>query len=179
MWLHDTVNIVCSLDIMWLRDAVVMSARSWPTHHWVLSSSVIRASHYCMEGRGFKFHLELRIFFCVFLSTHIIFSFIIIKCVTKVVCSTSILKFSSFKNNKSKNSAKYHKILMSRFWEIVVSVPLLFSLLCLFVLFKTCAVMWVTADCRKTVFSHLKQLQTFCNSLLKMVSSDFRYFSDR
>ena len=115
MWLHDTVNIVCSLDIMWLRDAVVMSARSWPTHHWVLSSSVIRASHYCMEGRGFKFHLELRIFFCVFLSTHIIFSFIIIKCVTKVVCSTSILKFSSFKNNKSKNSAKYHKILMSRF----------------------------------------------------------------
>ena len=30
------------------------------------------------------------------------------------------------KYNKSKNSAKYHKILMSRFWEMVFSVPLLF-----------------------------------------------------
>ena len=43
--LRDTVNIVCSLDIMWLHDAVVMSAHNWPAHHWVLSSSVVRASH--------------------------------------------------------------------------------------------------------------------------------------
>ena len=31
------------------------------------------------------------------------------------------------KYDKSKNSAKYHKILMSRFWEMEFSVPLLFS----------------------------------------------------
>ena len=30
-------------NLMWLRDAVVMSAHSWPAHHWVLSSSVVRA----------------------------------------------------------------------------------------------------------------------------------------
>ena len=47
------------------------------------------------------------------------------------------------KYDKSKNSAKYHKILMSRFWEIVfcsLSPP------CLFVQFKTRAASRVTAD---------------------------------
>ena len=43
-WLRYAVNIVCSLDTMWLRDAVVMSAHNWPDQHWVLSSSVVRAS---------------------------------------------------------------------------------------------------------------------------------------
>ena len=31
-------------NLMWLRDAVVLSAYNWPAHHWVLSSSVVRAS---------------------------------------------------------------------------------------------------------------------------------------
>ena len=33
------------------------------------------------------------------------------------------------KYDKSKNSVKYHKILMSRFWEMEFSVPLLFWLI--------------------------------------------------
>ena len=37
------------------------------------------------------------------------------------------------KYGKSKNFAKYHKILMRRFWEIVFCVPLPFSPPCLFV----------------------------------------------
>ena len=36
------------------------------------------------------------------------------------------------KYDKSKSSAKYHKLLMSRFWEIVCFVPLLFLPPCLF-----------------------------------------------
>ena len=31
-------------NLMWLRDAVVLSAHNWTAHHWVLSSSMIRAS---------------------------------------------------------------------------------------------------------------------------------------
>ena len=74
-WLRDAVNIVCSLDTMWLRDAVVMSAHNWPDHHWVLSSSVVRASDYYTEGRGFNSHLELKMFFYVlpaYISFHLL-----------------------------------------------------------------------------------------------------------
>ena len=48
--------------------------------------------------------------------------------------------------DKSKNSAKCYKILMSRFWEIVFAVPMRFSPLCLFVKLKTHVVTRVTAD---------------------------------
>ena len=41
------------------------------------------------------------------------------------------LSFHYLKYDKSKNSAKYNKILMSRFWEIVLCVPLLFHGVCL------------------------------------------------
>ena len=82
----------------WLRDAVVMSAHNWPAHHWVISSSVVRASNYCTEGRVAcenirfsslfaaggvslkvvaQFPSVIQNFFCILLSTHIN-SFIIV-----------------------------------------------------------------------------------------------------
>ena len=36
--LRDAVNIVCSLDIMWLRDAIVKSAHKWPSIRKVVGS---------------------------------------------------------------------------------------------------------------------------------------------
>ena len=58
---------------------------------------------------------------------------------------------------KSKNSSKYHKILMSRFWKIAFCLPLLFRRhVCLSKLkHSPSRVLPLTA--RKTVFSHLKR----------------------
>ena len=50
------------------------------------------------------------------------------------------------KYDNSKNSAKYHKILMSRFWEIVFCEPLHFFAAMFVVQFKTRAVTRVPAD---------------------------------
>ena len=63
-------------SFMWLCNAVVMSP--WLCHPqmtcssraWVLSSSVVRASDWCLEGHGFNSHPELRNFFWVLYSTH-------------------------------------------------------------------------------------------------------------
>ena len=48
--------------------------------------------------------------------------------------------------DERKNSAKYHKILMSRFWEIVFCVPILFCRHNCLSNLKTRAVKQVTAD---------------------------------
>ena len=59
------------------------------------------------------------------------------------------------KYDKSKISAKYHRILMSRFWEIVFRVPLLFRRhVCLSNL-KHLRSREMLLTTRKTVFSHL------------------------
>ena len=73
----------------------------------------------------------------------------------QIVCSTSILKFSWLKCDKSKSSAKYHKILMSRFWKNVFCVPLLFCRhVCLSNL-KHAPSLELLLTAHKTVFSHL------------------------
>ena len=67
--------------------------------------------------------------------------------------------YSSYywKYDKSKNSAKYHKILMSRFWEIGFCVSLLFRRhVCLSNL-KEAPSRKLPLTARKTVFSHLKE----------------------
>ena len=59
------------------------------------------------------------------------------------------------KYDKSKSSAKYHKILMSRFWKIVFCVPLLFCRhVCLSNL-KHAPSLELLLTAHKTVFSHL------------------------
>ena len=63
-------------SFMWLCNAIVMSP--WLCHPQmtcssragVLSSSVVRASDWCLEGHGFNSHPELRNFFWVLYSTH-------------------------------------------------------------------------------------------------------------
>ena len=63
----------------------------------------------------------------------------------QVVLAIPLLKSHYLKDDESKNSAKYHKILMSRFWEIVLCTSGFFA--AMFVcLIKTRAVTRVTAD---------------------------------
>ena len=59
------------------------------------------------------------------------------------------------KYDKSKNSAKYRKILMSRFWEIVFRVTLLFAAMFVSNL-KHAPSRELPLTARKTVFSHLR-----------------------
>ena len=73
------------------------------------------------------------------------------------------------KYDKSKNSAKYHKILISRFWEIVFRVTLLFSLPCLFVQFKTAPSCKLLLTARKTGFRHLKNYNFQRNSHINIL----------
>ena len=49
------------------------------------------------------------------------------------ILTVGFLDNQQLKYYKRKNSAKYHKVLMRRFWEIVFCVQLLFSPPCLFV----------------------------------------------
>ena len=59
------------------------------------------------------------------------------------------------KYDKSKNSAKYHKILMNKFWEIVFCVPLLFRRHVWLFNLKHAPSRKLPLTTRKTVFSHL------------------------
>ena len=75
----------------------------------------------------------------------------------KILLFNFHLKFPLYlKYDKRKNSAKYHKILMSRFSEIVFCVPLLFCHHVCLSNFKKAPSCVLPLNARKTVFSHLK-----------------------
>ena len=71
--------------------------------------------------------------------------------------SVQIPFYSYLKYHKSKNSAKYHKTFMSRFWEIVFFVPLVLRRHVCLSKFKHSASRELPLTAHKTVFSHLKR----------------------
>ena len=82
-----------------------------------------------------------------------------IKCITKFVCSTSILKFSLIKYDKSQNSAKFHKILMSN--RVLHTNAFFRRRVCLFNL-KHVPLRKLPLTARKTLFSHLNVGESNC-----------------
>ena len=70
------------------------------------------------------------------------------------------------KYDNSKNSAKYHKILMSRFWEIVFCEPLHFSPPCLLSNLKHAPSREYPLTARKTVCERVPDAIVFFNPII-------------
>ena len=67
-----------------------------------------------------------------------------------------IIHYYSLLYDERKNAAKYHKILLSRFWEIVFCVPILFGRHNCLSNLQHAPSRKLPLTARKTVFNHLK-----------------------